>query len=128
MSADSAALLHGVDISPKMIEIAGKKGLYDALLSGDIHVVLNDLDRRSYDLIIAADVFTYIGDIRPASPRHHTVLAAKNVTSIFPLKTSTSRQSGWLFSKAGDLLILNITSVRRQKPVAGIFLTCRKSI
>ncbi len=74
---DSAAVLHGVDISPKMIEIAGKKGLYDVLLSGDIHAVINDLERRSYDLIVAADVFTYIGDIRTLLRSSHRVGSEK---------------------------------------------------
>ncbi len=60
---DSAALLHGVDISPKMIEIARSKELYDVLVTGDVHTVLNDLAHGSYDLLVAADVFTYIGDI-----------------------------------------------------------------
>lgn len=61
---NSAALLHGVDISPNMIEIARRKGLYDVLVTGDIHAVLKDFEYESYDLIIAADVFAYIGDIR----------------------------------------------------------------
>ena len=68
-----AAVLHGVDISPNMIEIARKKGYYDTLLTGDVHAVLSDLDHESYDLIVAADVFPYIGDIRAVLCASHRV-------------------------------------------------------
>ncbi len=74
---NSAAVLHGIDISPNMIEIAGRKGLYDVLLTGDIHTVLNDLEYGTYDLIVAADVFTYIGDIRALLRASHRVGSEK---------------------------------------------------
>src|SRR3954462_6923287 len=54
--------LAGVDLSPKMIEAARKKGLYDRLVVGDIAPFLAEQQARSADLIIAADVFAYIAD------------------------------------------------------------------
>jgi predicted TPR repeat methyltransferase len=54
--------LVGVDLSPKMIEEARKKGLYDRLAVNDIVQFLADQPERSAQLIIAADVFAYIGD------------------------------------------------------------------
>ena len=57
--------LVGVDLSSKMIEEARAKGVYDALTVGDIAQFL----RRQHaanahaDLILAADVFAYIGDV-----------------------------------------------------------------
>ena len=54
--------LVGVDLSPKMIEEARKKGLYDRLAVGDIAPLLREQPERSAHLIIAADVFAYIAD------------------------------------------------------------------
>jgi predicted TPR repeat methyltransferase len=57
--------LAGVDLSSKMIEEARGKGVYDALMAGDIAQFLSQQHAAgsSADLIIAADVFAYIGDV-----------------------------------------------------------------
>ena len=54
--------LEGVDISDGMIEAARAKGVYDRLEAGDI---LTALGRRrdAFDLILAADVLIYFGDL-----------------------------------------------------------------
>lgn len=54
--------LIGLDLSPKMLEVAGKKGLYDSLHETDICSFLKE-SKASFDLILAADVFIYIGDL-----------------------------------------------------------------
>jgi predicted TPR repeat methyltransferase len=56
--------LVGVDLSSKMIDEARRKGVYDALAVGDIAQFLSQQRAAgsSSDLIIAADVFAYIGD------------------------------------------------------------------
>jgi predicted TPR repeat methyltransferase len=57
--------LVGVDLSSKMIEEARGKGVYDALTVGDIAQFLAEQHaaNASADLVIAADVFAYIGDV-----------------------------------------------------------------
>ena len=55
--------LIGLDLSPKMLEVAGKKGLYDSLHETDICSFLRE-NKDFFDLILAADVFIYIGDLR----------------------------------------------------------------
>jgi predicted TPR repeat methyltransferase len=55
--------LAGVDLSPKMIEEARRKGLYDRLAVGDIAPFLGEQDTASAHLVIAADVFAYIADV-----------------------------------------------------------------
>ena len=60
---DLTEKLIGLDLSPKMLEVAGKKGLYDSLHETDICSFLRE-SRASFDLILAADVFIYIGDLR----------------------------------------------------------------
>lgn len=52
----------GVDLSPKMLEQAQKKNAYDELMLGDVLEPLRT-PGAMYDLIIAADVFVYIGDL-----------------------------------------------------------------
>jgi predicted TPR repeat methyltransferase len=57
--------LVGVDLSSKMIEEARAKGVYDALTVGDIAQFLGQQYAAGSNagLIIAADVFAYIGDV-----------------------------------------------------------------
>jgi predicted TPR repeat methyltransferase len=55
--------LVGVDLSPRMVEEARKKGLYDRLSVGDVAAFLTGEPERSAHLVIAADVFAYIADV-----------------------------------------------------------------
>ena len=59
-----AAWLEGVDLSPTMAEAARRKGIYDAVRVGDL---IDDLPRveRLYDVVVAADVLNYLGDLEP---------------------------------------------------------------
>ena len=56
-----AKKLIGLDISKEMVEIAKKKNIYDELKVADIQQAI--VQYHDIDLIIAADVFTYIGDL-----------------------------------------------------------------
>lgn len=60
---DSVKTLVGVDISPNMIEIARQLGAYKTLTVEDIVSFLKR-QPNAFDLIIAADVFTYFGDLQ----------------------------------------------------------------
>jgi predicted TPR repeat methyltransferase len=55
--------LDGVDLSPKMVEKARARKLYDALTVGEI---VAELGRHpgGYNLVAAADVLSYFGDLR----------------------------------------------------------------
>jgi len=53
--------LIGVDISPQMIDMAEKKNIYDKLITADIQKTITEF--YDVDLIVAADVLTYIGDL-----------------------------------------------------------------
>lgn len=57
------APLIGVDLSSQMIAIAEKKEIYDALVIADVHDALRI--HRHNELILAADVLTYLGDLQP---------------------------------------------------------------
>ena len=59
---DRAHWLGGVDLSAAMIKGAEAKKIYDQLTVGDMMAALDDLDANC-DLIVAADVLTYVGDL-----------------------------------------------------------------
>jgi predicted TPR repeat methyltransferase len=59
-----ARRLDGVDLSPEMLAIAEAKGVYDGLTSGEIVAYLRATDHRC-DLVVAADVLVYFGDLSP---------------------------------------------------------------
>jgi predicted TPR repeat methyltransferase len=54
--------LTGVDLSARMVERARALGVYDRLECADIAAHLQHTDER-YDLVLAADVFIYVGDL-----------------------------------------------------------------
>lgn len=56
--------LAGVDLSPRMIDKARDRALYDALSVADLLEAL-DAAPAAWDLIVAADVLVYVGDLAP---------------------------------------------------------------
>ena len=69
-----AARLTGVDLSARMIEKARSLGVYDHLEQGDIIEFLGGSDDR-WDLVLAADVFIYVGDLEPVFARLERAMA-----------------------------------------------------
>jgi SAM-dependent methyltransferase len=52
----------GVDLVPQMIVKSRERGVYDEVVQSEVAEFLHETDRR-FDLILAADVFIYIGDL-----------------------------------------------------------------
>ncbi|MGE3332291.1 MAG: methyltransferase [Rhodospirillaceae bacterium] len=61
---DVAAWLGGVDLSPAMVRKAEAKKIYDHLEAGDMGTALATLNAPC-ELILAADVLVYVGDLAP---------------------------------------------------------------
>ncbi len=57
-----ARTLHGVDLSSKMLELAAARGVYDGLERDEIVAYLERAEAR-FDLVVAADVLIYFGDL-----------------------------------------------------------------
>jgi predicted TPR repeat methyltransferase len=57
-----AGTLAGVDLSPAMIAQAGAKGIYDRLTLADVSEAMREQE-RAFDLILAGDLFIYVGDL-----------------------------------------------------------------
>jgi predicted TPR repeat methyltransferase len=53
--------LIGVDLSARMVELAALKNVYDQLIVAEIADFLRSTQSNHFDLIIAADVFNYVG-------------------------------------------------------------------
>jgi predicted TPR repeat methyltransferase len=71
--------LTGVDLAPAMVEQARQRGVYDALHVDDIHDFLAR-PQAAYDLVLAADVFIYVGALDP----------------VFAQLAASMRPGGWL--------------------------------
>jgi predicted TPR repeat methyltransferase len=57
-----ARRLVGVDISSVMIEVAGRRKVYDDLVCGELIEFL-PTQPEAFDLVVATDVFIYVGDL-----------------------------------------------------------------
>ncbi|MDP1573799.1 MAG: tetratricopeptide repeat protein [Coxiellaceae bacterium] len=57
-----ASELIGIDLSDNMLTLAREKNCYDSLLQDDITTAM--AAHNNIDLIVAGDVFTYIGDLK----------------------------------------------------------------
>jgi predicted TPR repeat methyltransferase len=57
--------LMGVDLSPAMLKKARERATYDDLCCAELVAFLTDIE-ATFDLIVAADVFCYFGDLEPA--------------------------------------------------------------
>ena len=60
-----ARKLTGVDLSPKMLKVAERRGLYATLACEDVVAFLSRHDTPAWDLVVSTDVFIYIGDLQP---------------------------------------------------------------
>jgi predicted TPR repeat methyltransferase len=67
--------LHGVDLSPRMVEKAQARKLYAAVEAGELVAFLAQRSPGSADLVVAADVFGYVGDLAPVFAQVARVLA-----------------------------------------------------
>ena len=67
--------MHGVDLSPRMVEMALARRLYEAVEAGELTAFLGARADASADLVVAADVFVYVGDLAPVFGQCARVLA-----------------------------------------------------
>jgi predicted TPR repeat methyltransferase len=81
-----AKTLAGVDLSPAMIEQSGKRNVYDQLHIGDLLATLSAADCQ-FDLIVAADVLIYHGDL---SQIFESALAALRPGGLFIFSIESS--------------------------------------
>jgi predicted TPR repeat methyltransferase len=81
--------LVGVDLSPAMVAQAAIKGLYDRLATADLQRFLAEeaASAARYHLVLAADVFVYVNDLRPIMAAIARVLAPGGGVVAFTVET-----------------------------------------
>jgi predicted TPR repeat methyltransferase len=87
---DHADYLAGCDLSAAMVAQARTKGLYHTLACLDGVAALQQEPPGTFDLVVAADVFVYIGDLQPVFAASHAVLASGGLMAF----TAQSTESG----------------------------------
>jgi predicted TPR repeat methyltransferase len=73
--ADLCDRIEGCDLSPAMLAQARAKGVYASLDEAELLAFLTARAAASSDLVIAADVFVYLGDLAPGFAQAARVLA-----------------------------------------------------
>ncbi|MCI5165366.1 MAG: tetratricopeptide repeat protein [Candidatus Electrothrix sp. GM3_4] len=89
--------LSGVDLSEKMIVRAAEKGIYDRIVADDVVHFLCE-DEQQYDLLVAADLFTYLADLEPL------LLASFQRTApggLFVFSTEHGEKNQWQVRQTG---------------------------
>ena len=72
--APFAGKIVGVDLSSNMLQKARARGLYDRLVQLDLLTMMKAEDAAAYDLILAADVFVYLGKLDELVKEAHRLL------------------------------------------------------
>ncbi len=94
---DFATNLIGVDLSGKMIEKAGEKGCYNSLVVGNAVDFLVGME-EPVDMLVAADMLTYLGELEPLFQAAGSCLAPGGW---FCFSTESSREPGYQLRNTG---------------------------
>lgn len=83
--------LEGVDLSPKMLERANARGVYDTLYEAELTAFLSEVESK-YDALTCVDTFCYFGDLTTAMVASVNALKPKG-WFIFTLEKLASEDS-----------------------------------
>lgn len=86
---EHAHSLTGVDLSPEMLKLAKARGLYDELHESELAGFMRDHPGR-FDLIVASDVFCYIGDLAESLEAAYAALKPGGLI-LFTVEAQTKR-------------------------------------
>ena len=92
-----AAALVGCDLAPRMLEVAARRGVYDCLEEGDLLETLRR-DEAAWDLILAADVMIYFGDLAGV---FQAAAQALKPAGLFAFTVERGADDGWELSSRG---------------------------
>ena len=147
--SDRTQRIDGVDLSPAMVEHARRTNLYAELNVSSLDVALATGSGHAYDLVTAADVLVYVGDLAPVFAGIHRQLQSGGLlaftaqslaagdgpdTTRFALGRdlrfghSPDYLAATLSSEGFDIMLLEPASTRREKsvPVAGLVVVASK--
>jgi predicted TPR repeat methyltransferase len=89
--------LEGLDLSPAMLARAAERNVYDALHESDAEAFLNG-DAARWDVVIAADVLIYFGDLEPLTA---AVAAALRADGLFIATSEEADGGSWQLHPSG---------------------------
>ncbi len=93
----TCTFLAGVDLSPKMVQRAEQKQLYNELTAGDVVRFLRN-NKHQYDLLVAADVITYLGELESL---FQAAAGASLLNAVFCFSTEHIDQPEWRLMPTG---------------------------
>ncbi|WP_146002750.1 tetratricopeptide repeat protein [Telmatospirillum siberiense] len=118
----AASRLDGVDLSPRMVEKARARGIYDDLQAGGL--VQSLLARPgAYDLVSAADVLIYVGDLQPVFAAVRTALRPDGA---FAFTVETHAGKGYIVQESRRFAHAE-SYLREEAAVAGFTLLSMES-
>ena len=106
-----ARQLHGVDLSAGMLSQARKREVYDALHEAELITWLNEAP-AAFDVIVAADVLVYFGDLAPVFAAARRVLSPKGVL-MFTVEQSEGQSDAPFFLAPKGRFVHRDTDLRR---------------
>lgn len=142
--ADVAPEIAGVDLSEAILAHADERGVYADLYVGEAVAFLEGWDEAPFSLIVATDVWPYLGDLAPFARAAAAVLEPGG----FLVASTERREEGWgvtatqRFSHATDYLRETLAAaglgmvevaaitVRHEEgvPVKGDLVFCRREM
>ncbi len=93
-----ARTLTGVDLAPKMLELARARGCYDALADGELLAWLRSGPPSRYDVVVAADVLIYVGALEELFAQAARVLRSDGLLAF---SVETCDGAGWKLQESG---------------------------
>lgn len=88
--------LTGVDLAAKMLAVARGKGIYDELVEAELLAFLQQ-STGHYDLVVAADVLPYLGDLAPLL---QAMQARLTPAGVFWFTTEISMTAPWVLQNS----------------------------
>lgn len=98
MLRDKAKNLIGVDLAAKMLDLARLKNCYNELICADITKFLMS-SSQIFDLIVAADVLVYFGDLAPIFQAVKKHLAPKGLFAFTVEATDSTEQGDYVLRR-----------------------------
>ncbi|MEO8441494.1 MAG: tetratricopeptide repeat protein [Betaproteobacteria bacterium] len=92
---NACSLLVGIDVSPAMLAKAAGQQRYNELVEQDIAEYLTGAGTAAFDVVLAADVFVYIGDLAEVFAQAGRVLAAGGLFA-FSIERTGDERDFWL--------------------------------
>jgi predicted TPR repeat methyltransferase len=92
--------LVGIDLSTKMLDKARERGIYDELIEGDLIEFMSAMVPGNFDLIAAADVFNYLGNLESIFEQASRILP-RGGWLLFSVEAHPEAGRSYLLSKTG---------------------------